>query len=448
MVQSSVVAAGRRVPTRRLLGGAITGVSLILATSACSGLPFTGGPKKKEPADLAVTPQDGGSDVRPDQPISIQVSHGTLQDVTVRTEGGKVAGLTTGQGSRWVSRWTLKPNSKYEVLVTAFGEDGRTKFIASTFQTLKPERTFRATLEAPNDKEEVGVGMPIILNFDRPVADKAAVERALEVRMSRPVEGAWHWDGRQRLIFRTKQYWPTGQRVDFVAHLSGVQAAKGVYGMTDPRASFRVGDKVVSTIDTDTHQMIVRKNGKKIREIPISAGRSDVGKYATTSGIHLAMSMEPHVVMTSPDAGPGSPGYYRIPVDDAVRISTSGEYVHGAPWSVGSQGSANVSHGCVNASPSNARWFRRMTHRGDVIEVTGTKRDLEWNNGWGFWQKPWHEWVKGSALRRSINPGAFVPEPKPAPEPARSTSPAQRPAPSAPSAPSSTPPAPASPSRN
>jgi lipoprotein-anchoring transpeptidase ErfK/SrfK len=402
----------------------------MLATTACGMLPLSGGAKKKEPADLAVAPDDGGMNIQPDRPISIQVRNGTLQAVTVRTKGSGVPGQVARDGRHWRSRWTLKPNSNYEIMVTALGRDGRTKSAVSSFKTLRPQRTFRVALEAPNDKEKVGVGMPIVLNFDRPITDKAKVERALEVRMSRPVEGAWHWDGKQRVMFRTKDYWPSGQQVHVIAHLSGLQGAKNVYGSRDTKARFQVGDKVVSKINTDSHQMVVRRNGKKARKMAISAGKADSGQYATTSGVHLAMSMEPHVVMTSPGIGPGSPGYYSQDVDDAVRISNSGEYVHGAPWSVGSQGSANVSHGCVNASPDDADWFREMTHRGDIIEVKGTERDLEWNNGWGYWQKSWTEWLKGSALGRSINPGASVPEPRPKPAPARSTSPAQRPAPS------------------
>ena len=91
--------------------------------------------------------------------------------------------------------------------------------------------------------------------------------------------------------------------------------------------------------------------------MPMSAGQGGDWKYYTTSGIHLAMSREPVTVMTSPGIGPGSAGYYQLTVYNTVRISNSGEYVHSAPWSVGSQGYANVSHGCVNVSPENAAWF-------------------------------------------------------------------------------------------
>jgi hypothetical protein len=110
--------------------------------------------------------------------------------------------------------------------------------------------------------------------------------------------------------------------------------------------------------------------------------------------------------MTSPGLKKGDPGYYEEMVNYAVRISNSGEYVHSAPWSVGSQGSSNVSHGCINASPSFAQWFYGLAQWGDVVDITGTDRELEWDNGYGFWQKPWKQWVKGSALDKSVTTGS------------------------------------------
>jgi hypothetical protein len=109
--------------------------------------------------------------------------------------------------------------------------------------------------------------------------------------------------------------------------------------------------------------------------------------------------------MTSPGLKPGDPGYYSETVYDAVRISNSGEYVHSAPWSVGDQGVDNVSHGCVNASPEFAKWFYDQSEWGDPVIITGTPRTLEWDNGYGFWQKSWEGWVAGSASKTSVQTG-------------------------------------------
>jgi lipoprotein-anchoring transpeptidase ErfK/SrfK len=149
--------------------------------------------------------------------------------------------------------------------------------------------------------------------------------------------------------------------------------------------------------------MVVYINGKKVKNVGISAGKGGVRKYTTTSGIHLTMEKSNPVTMTSPGISPGQPGYYKEVVNYAVRISNSGEYVHSAPWSVGSQGNTNVSHGCINASPTFASWFYSLAQYGDVVDITGTNRALEWNNGYGFWQKPWKQWVKGSAFDKSVS---------------------------------------------
>jgi hypothetical protein len=105
--------------------------------------------------------------------------------------------------------------------------------------------------------------------------------------------------------------------------------------------------------------------------------------------------------MISPHREKGEPGYYDVLIDDAVRISNSGEYVH-AKDNVWAQGRLNVSHGCINVRPDQAAWFYATSLRGDPVIVTGTGRELEWDNGWGYWQLPWAKWRKGSALRGAL----------------------------------------------
>ena len=82
----------------------------------------------------------------------------------------------------------------------------------------------------------------------------------------------------------------------------------------------------------------------------------------------------------------------------ALRVTWSGEFVHAAPWSTANQGLANVSHGCVGMSMSNAIWLFNLTHIGDVIRVINSPRTLEPGNGYTDWNVPWHTWLKGSAL--------------------------------------------------
>ena len=65
------------------------------------------------------------------------------------------------------------------------------------------------------------------------------------------------------------------------------------------------------------------------------------------------------------------PDGYKLTVNYAVRITWGGVYVHSAPWSVGSQGYANVSHGCINLSPDNAAWYFNQVGIGDPVVVNG-----------------------------------------------------------------------------
>jgi lipoprotein-anchoring transpeptidase ErfK/SrfK len=97
--------------------------------------------------------------------------------------------------------------------------------------------------------------------------------------------------------------------------------------------------------------------------------------------------------------GQGSPEYYDLDnVQYAMRLTYSGEFIHAAPWSVGSQGRANVSHGCTGMSTANAKWLYDLSRRGDVVEYSGTNRPMELGNGYGDWNQSFAEYAKGSAL--------------------------------------------------
>ena len=70
-------------------------------------------------------------------------------------------------------------------------------------------------------------------------------------------------------------------------------------------------------------------------------------------------------------------------------MTSSGEFIHGAPWSSGSQGSENVSHGCVGMSLADAAWYFSQTLRGDPVIVTGTSPQDGAGNGWTDWNDTW-----------------------------------------------------------
>ncbi|WP_233526312.1 L,D-transpeptidase [Actinomadura spongiicola] len=382
-----------------LTGGAGAAVLAVGGVTGCA----IGGEGKLASGDAAdavtITPANGTAQVRPDGTIEVKLSDGKLQNVTVQGQGATITGKFDGGRRTWRSTRTLTPGTSYTVTAQA-RDDGKTRTVTSSFTTLKADKTLSIVDVTPNVKgEKVGIGMPIIVRFDRPVANKAAVERTLRVTPDKPVEGSWRWISADQVVYRTKTYWQPHQTVRFHASLAGVNAGGGVYGAEDEQATLTIGAAQVTTGDIDGHHMTVTRDGKKLRTVPFSAGNGQTREYTTTSGVHLLMEKGNPVTMTSPGRKPGDAGYYKQVVNYAVRFSNSGQYVHSAPWSVGSQGSVNVSHGCLNVSPANAKWFYDVMQRGDVLKLTGTNREFEPDNGWGFWQLSYDEWRQGSALR-------------------------------------------------
>ncbi|MBF8194364.1 L,D-transpeptidase family protein [Nonomuraea sp. K274] len=371
-------------------------------TASCSG----GGTTAQDPGEseattvatpqaptIKISPTEGNTKVNPEKKIVITADGGALEDVTVEGDGDTIKGRYNSDKTKWVSKTPLKPSTSYNVSAKA-GVTATT----STFETAKPERALQVADVTPNAKgETVGVGAPIIVTFNQPVTNKATIERALEVEAEKPVDGAWRWMNDTVAIYRTAKYWPAHQKVTFNANITGVKGGKGLYGVKDYTATLDVGAKQISKVDVAKHMMYVYKDGKRVQTMRISAGMATTREYTTTSGIHLTMERGNPVRMISPGRKKGDPGYYDVMIDHAVRISNSGEYVH-AKDNVWAQGVRNVSHGCVNARPDQAKWFYDNMQRGDVVDITGTDRELEWNNGWSYWQMPFSQWKKGSAL--------------------------------------------------
>jgi lipoprotein-anchoring transpeptidase ErfK/SrfK len=251
----------------------------------------------------------------------------------------------------------------------------------------------------PLDGMEVGVGMPIRVYFDRPVVNKADVERHLKVTSSTPTDGVWNWFDDTEVHFRPSTYWPANTDVKLSADLYGIDFGHGVWGEKDKTVSFHVGDKHVSIVDAAAHTMQVYDGDQLIQNFPMSAGST---ANPTRNGPHVVAESYRSIVMDSSTFGlaADAPGGYRTKVDYAVRISNNGEFVHSAPWSVGQQGYSNVSHGCINLSPSRALWFFNWAVPGDVVDVknsvgpTLSAADGDIHD----WTIPWDEWKAGSAL--------------------------------------------------
>ncbi|MGY1620569.1 Ig-like domain-containing protein [Geodermatophilus sp. SYSU D00965] len=353
------------------------------------------------PATVEVSPADGTADVSPTAPVEISVTDGELTDVTVVDGAGAPVTGSVGDSPDdpatdvWTPDTPLAYATSYTLTATAENADDQPAEASATFTTVDPATVTTPSI-GPLDGQTVGVGMPIRVYFDEPVTDKAAVESHLQVTSSTPTDGVWNWFSDTEVHFRPSQYWPENTDVTLEADLYGVDFGGGVWGEKDRTVSFRIGERHVSIADASTHTMEVYDGDQLVQTWPISAGSPDNPSY---NGAHVVTEMNRDRVMDSSTYGVpvDSPGGYRTPVEYAVRISDSGEFVHAAPWSVAQQGRENVSHGCINVSTERARWFFEFSQPGDVVEIRGSSAGTLRSDIYD-WTIPWEEWQAGSAL--------------------------------------------------
>jgi lipoprotein-anchoring transpeptidase ErfK/SrfK len=352
------------------------------------------------PAELQVTPSDGTTGVRPDARVTVKAVTGHLSSVKVTGRDGEpLEGKLAG--GAWTSAGRLAPSASYTVTATAEGEDGTPSTTTSSFTTLKPAVT--ATYGILYAGQNVGVGMPVSIQFDSAVTSKAMraeVEKRVSVTTTPKQAGSWGWLDDRQLMWRPVTYWQPGTTVSVKAPLTGLQTGPDKWIANDDSAGFTVGSAMISTVDIKAHTMTVRRDGKVLKVIPVSTGRP--GKLTETrSGTKVIIRKEGEVTMDSTTLGipKGKPGYYKEVTQSNLRVTWTGEYLHSAPWSVASQGNANVSHGCVNMSPANAKWMFDASKVGDVVKFTGSNRPFLPTEGIGVWQYTYDGWKAQSALR-------------------------------------------------
>lgn len=352
----------------------------------------------------AVTIKAGGSTVTDAKidivtPLSVAATGATLTSVTVTGGDTSVEGAFTAARTGWTSAadTVLAPDTTYTVRAVAKGTDGDATTTSTTFTTNSV--SVLGSDITPENGETVGVGMPIIVKFSAPVEDKAAIEKNLVVDSTSNAVGGWYWVNSSEVHYRTEKYWTAGTDVTLKMNLRGVKASNTVIGTRNKVKSFHVGTSHVSKINLKTDHLSYYVDGTLARVIPVTGGKPG---WETRSGIKLVLQRRTDVDMRSETIGvadKNSPNYYDLLVKWALRLTWSGEFVHSAPWSVGSQGVANVSHGCVGMSNANASYLWKSAQRGDPVETTGTDRYMTaFDNGLGDWNRSWPTWKKGSAL--------------------------------------------------
>ena len=345
---------------------------------------------------LTASVTDGAVGVTVDAPVTVSAEDGVLGAVSmVDAEGTPIAGAFSKDGLTWSTTDPLDYNTRYTLNARSLGLGGEANR-QMTFETHSPENLTMPYL-LPNDGEVVGIGQPIAIRFDENITNRLAAQKAIKVTTTPRVEGAFYWLNNREVRWRPAAYWKPGTQVTVDVNTYGVDLGDGLFGQENVTTHFAIGDAVISTADDATKTLTVRRNGEVVKTMPISMGKNST---PTNNGTYIIGDRFSHLVMDSSTYGVpvNSPNGYRTEVDYATQMSYSGIYVHGAPWSVGSQGYSNVSHGCLNVSTSNAQWFYENSKRGDIVEVVGTVGSpLPGDDGLGDWNIPWDQWKAGNA---------------------------------------------------
>lgn len=259
------------------------------------------------------------------------------------------------------------------------------------------------------DGQLVGVGMPIVLSFDRAPTDASAFVQAAKVTVDgKPIHGAWYWekpyaDQPVQAHFRPPKFWPANSTVRLELPIDGLSAGKGlVYTGGLSSVTFHTGDERVTHVNGATERAHVRVNGKIYRSMKASLGKSAT---PTHTGIKLVMQKGEYIPGTHkmrPDGAvrmQNTAHTYDLMVDWSVRVTTSGEYLHAAPWN-SKIGRVSTSDGCTNLSTADAKWFYHFSRIGDVVIHTNTGGTMVpvWD-GFGDWNLPWSTWQQGGLLK-------------------------------------------------
>jgi lipoprotein-anchoring transpeptidase ErfK/SrfK len=386
-------------------------VGVMLAVTACGGggTDSGSGPgegkgkdsgaarSEQSAAVVAIAPKDGAKDVETSGALKVSATRGKLTEVVVKDpDGDRIEGKISGDGATWTPSTHLAAATKYTVHAVAKDSEGRTAAEDSGFTTLTPKNTFVGSF-TPEDGSEVGVGMPFSLRFTRGITNPDDVEKAVRVTTEPAVEVEGHWFGNDRLDFRPEKYWKAGTKVTVHLNLDGVEGRPGVYGEQDKTVSFTIGRNQVSVVDAKKLTMKVTRDGRTVRTIPVTTGAPG---YETWNGQMVISEKLTVTRMNGETVGYG--GEYDIKdVPHAMRLSTSGTFIHGNYWGGDAFGNRNASHGCVGLrdvrggwdKKAPAAWFFENSMLGDVVVVKNSDdATIAPDNGLNGWNMSWEKW--------------------------------------------------------
>jgi lipoprotein-anchoring transpeptidase ErfK/SrfK len=309
-----------------------------------------------------------------------------------------VGGAMHPDGTTWVPSSPLAWESAYTASVTAEDEAGNPVTVDAAFTTIATPGD-RVTVENYLPGVDSVVGQAAVLafrfesGFEVAEEERAAVERRLFVTSEPTQEGSWHWITGRALEYRPKEYWQPNTEVTVRLGLGGLPLGGDRYGEFDQETSFTTDAEArLLEADNTTKELRAFRDGTVVQTMPISLGADEIDGNDARSyeGAMTIMSREEESQFVSDLYD------YDLAVKWAMRLTFSGQYVHGAPWAEARLGKENGSHGCINVTEEMGEWIYHFVRWGDPVVVTNTGRALPQGDGFTTWDLTWEELIAGS----------------------------------------------------
>lgn len=202
---------------------------------------------------LTVNPPDGTAGVSPTEKVTAAVSGGQLTQVQLTgADGVPLPGSLSPDGERWTSISPLKPATAYTLRAGSRAPSGEEATTVARFRTLAPGQDVTGKI-TPDSAGPVPVNQIVSVLFDKPIANREAVERAFRVTSNPAATGTPQWRSDRELLWQPTPGWAPGSQVTVSLDIYGKQLGGGLVGAADLRRSFAVID--------DNRSLALRSNG-------------------------------------------------------------------------------------------------------------------------------------------------------------------------------------------